>query len=67
MTRGGWKAWRGGALPYVLVALPAFQVVGITAMVVFGVIDVDDITEFGVIAGPLVATVASFSFPSNRN
>ena len=36
-------------------------------MVVFGVIDVDDITEFGVIAGPLVATVASFSFPSNRN
>ena len=55
------------SIAYVLVALLAFQAVGITAMVVFGVIDVDDITEFGVIVGPLVATVASFSFPSNRN
>ena len=46
-------------IAYLLIALLALLVVALPAMVVFDVIPVGEIKEFGVILGPLVALVSA--------
>ena len=46
-------------IAYLLIALLALLVIALPAMVVFGVIAVGDVKEFGVIHGPLVALVSA--------
>ncbi len=46
-------------IAYLLIALLALVVIALLAMVVFDVISVEDIKEFGVILGPLVALVSA--------
>ena len=46
-------------IAYLLIALLALVVIVLLAMVVFDVIKVDEIKEFGVILGPLVALVSA--------
>ena len=62
------KARRRNA--YLLIALLALQVTALLTMVVFDVIGVGEIKEFGVILGPLVTLVAaatSFFYAARRN
>ena len=57
-------------IAYLLIALLALQVTALLTMVVFDVIGVGEIKEFGVILGPLVTLVAaatSFYYASRRN
>ena len=57
-------------IAYLLIALLALQVTGLLTMVLFGVITVGDVKEFGVIVGPLVALVSAatgFYFATKRN
>ena len=56
-------------IAYLLIALLALHVVGLLTMVVFGVISVGEVKEFGVIVAPLVTLVAaatSFYYASRR-
>lgn len=46
-------------IAYFLIGLLAIVVLGLLAMVVLGIIAVDEIKEFGVILGPLVALVSA--------
>ena len=46
-------------IAYTLIGLLAIVVMGLLAMVVFRIIAVDEIKEFGVILGPLVALVSA--------
>ena len=46
-------------IAYLLIALLAFLVIALLAMVVFDIITVDEIKDFGVILGPLVALVSA--------
>lgn len=46
-------------IAYFLIGLLAMVVLGLLAMVVLGIIAVDEIKEFGVILGPLVALVSA--------
>ena len=57
-------------IAYLLIALLAVQVNALTTMVVFDVITIDDVKEFGVITGPLVARVSAatgFYFATRRS
>lgn len=46
-------------IAYILIGLLAVVVLGLLAMVVFGTIAIDEIKDFGVILGPLVALVSA--------
>lgn len=46
-------------IAYFLIALLALLIIALLAMVVFDIITVDEIKEFGVILGPLVALVSA--------
>ena len=59
MIRGRWKTRLVGKIAYLLIALLALLVIALLAMVVFDIITVDEIKEFGVILGPLVALVSA--------
>ena len=57
-------------IAYLLIALLAVQVNALTTIVVFDVITIDDVKEFGVILGPLVALVSAatgFYFATRRS
>ena len=57
-------------IAYLLIALLALHVNALTTMVLFDVIAIDDVKEFGVILGPLVALVSAatgFYFASKGN
>ena len=57
-------------IAYLLIALLALQITALMTMVVFDVIAVDDVKEFGVILSPLVALVSAataFYFASKRS
>ena len=57
-------------IAYLLIALLAVQVNALTTMVVFDVITIDDVKEFGVIISPLVALVSAatgFYFATRRS
>ena len=56
-------------IAYLLIALLVFMIVALLAAAVFGAIPVDEIKEFGVILGPLVALVSAatgFYFATKR-
>ena len=46
-------------LAYILIALLAIVIFALLAMVIFGIIAVDEIKDFSVILGPLVALVSA--------
>ena len=57
-------------IAYLLIALLALLVTALPSMVVFGVITVDEVKEFGVILSPLVALVSAatgFYFATKGN
>ena len=59
MIRGRWKTRLVGESRTCLIALLALLVIALLARVVFDIITVDEIKEFGVILGPLVALVSA--------
>ena len=57
-------------MAYLLIALLTLHVSALTTMVLFGVIAIDDVKEFSVTLGPLVALVSAatgFYFASKGN